>query len=155
MTRLRSERALTLALSERCVQGVSTRAVAAMTAQVCGVELTSPQVRRVATQLDAALEQGRTCFLAICRYLWLDARDEKVRSDGQAHDAAELITMGLQDDGKRAIFCRRSQRYSMPHWMPGTDILACLRSSRSVYNIFRRCLCWTMTCWNQLPLTHV
>jgi len=100
---LRSERALTLALAEMYVQGVSTRKVAAITAQVCGLELTATQVSRAAAQLDAALEQRRTRPLAACRYLWLDARYEKVRIDGQARDAAVLIAMGLRDDGKRVI----------------------------------------------------
>ncbi|MFQ3633094.1 IS256 family transposase [Roseiflexus sp.] len=100
---LHRERALTLALSERYVQGVSTRKAAAITAQLCGVALTSPQVSRAAVQLDAALEQRRTRPLASCRYLLLDARYEKVRIDGQARDAAVLIAMGIRDDGKRAI----------------------------------------------------
>jgi putative transposase len=100
---LRSERALTLALAEMYVQGVSTRKVAAITEQLCGVELTSTQVSRAAAQLDAALEQWRTRPLDVCRYLLLDARYEKVRIDGQVRDAAVLIAMGIRDDGKRAI----------------------------------------------------
>ncbi len=100
---LRSERALTLALAEMYVQGVSTRKVAAITEQLCGVELTSTQVSRAAAQLDAALEQWRTRPLDACRYVWLDARYEKVRIDGQVRDAAVLIAMGLRDDGKRVI----------------------------------------------------
>lgn len=43
---LRSEQALTLALAEMYVQGVSTRNVAAITEQLCGVELTSTQVNK-------------------------------------------------------------------------------------------------------------
>lgn len=100
---LRSERALTLALAEMYVQGVSTRNVAAITEQLCGVELTSTQVSRAAAQLDAALDQWRTRPLDACRYLLLDARDENVRIDGQVRDAAVLIAMGVRDDGKRAI----------------------------------------------------
>ncbi len=57
---LRSERALTLALADMDVQGVATRKVAAIPAQVCGVELTATQVSRAAAQLDAALEPWRT-----------------------------------------------------------------------------------------------
>ena len=38
---LRSERALTLALAEMYVQGVSTRKVKAITEQLCGVEVSS------------------------------------------------------------------------------------------------------------------
>jgi len=100
---LRSERALTLALAEMYVQGVSTRKVAAITEQLCGVELTSTQVSRAAAQLDAALEQWRTRLLDTCRYVLLDARYEKVRIDGQVRDAAVLIAMGIRADGKRAI----------------------------------------------------
>ena len=100
---LRSERALTLALAEMYVQGVSTRKVAAITEQLCGVELTSTQVSRAAAQLDAALEQWRTRPLDACRYLLLDARYEKVRIDGQVRDAAVLSAMGIRADGKRVI----------------------------------------------------
>jgi transposase-like protein len=100
---LRSKRALTLALAEMYVQGVSTRKVAAITEQLCGVELTSTQVSRAAAQLDAALEPWRTRPLDVCRYLLLDARYEKVRIDGQVRDAAVLIAMGIRADGKRAI----------------------------------------------------
>src|SRR5262245_4431439 len=49
---LRSERALRLALAEMYVQGVSTRKVAAITEQLCGVELSSMQVSRAAAQLE-------------------------------------------------------------------------------------------------------
>ena len=45
---LRSERALTLALAEMYVQGVSTRKVAAITEQLCGVQLDSMRVSRAA-----------------------------------------------------------------------------------------------------------
>jgi transposase-like protein len=85
------------------VQGVSTRNVAAITEQLCGVELTSMQVSRAAAQLDSSLQQWRTRPLAMCRYLMLDARYEKVRIDGQVRDAAVLLALGVRADGKRAI----------------------------------------------------
>ena len=44
---LRSERALKLTLAEMYVQGVSTRKVAAITEQLCGVEVSSAQVSSV------------------------------------------------------------------------------------------------------------
>lgn len=100
---LRSERALTLALAEMYVQGVSTRKVAAITEQLCGVELSSMQVSRAAAQLDTVLEQWRSRPLGRCVYLYLDARYEKVRVDGQVRDAAVLLAMGVQADGKRTI----------------------------------------------------
>jgi len=100
---LRSERALTIALAEMYVQGVATRKVAAITEQLCGVELTSTQVSRAAAQLDAVLEQWRTRPLGETPYLYLDARYEKVRMDGQVRDAAVLLAMGVRADGKRAL----------------------------------------------------
>ena len=45
---IRSERALKLAVAEMYVQGVSTRKVAAITEQLCGLEVTSSQVSRAA-----------------------------------------------------------------------------------------------------------
>lgn len=100
---LRSERALTLALAEMYVQGVSTRKVAAITEQLCGVELSSSQVSRAAAQLDAVLEGWRTRPLPVVPYLYLDARYEKVRQDGQVRDAAVLIASGVDAAGKRQI----------------------------------------------------
>lgn len=43
---LRSERALTMALAEMYVQGVSTRKVKAITEKLCGTEVSSSQVSR-------------------------------------------------------------------------------------------------------------
>jgi transposase-like protein len=100
---LRSERALTLALAEMYVQGVSTRKVAAITEQLCGVELSSMQVSRAAAQLDEVLERWRTRPLGVTPYVLLDARYEKVRIDGQVRDAAVLLAMGITADGKRTI----------------------------------------------------
>lgn len=100
---LRSERALTLALAEMYVQGVSTRKVAAITEQLCGVELDSMQVSRAAQHLDEQLERWRNRHLGKMRYLFLDARYEKVRIDGQVRDAAVLLAMGVGEDGKRAL----------------------------------------------------
>ena len=41
--------------------------------------------------------------LGVYRYLYLDARYEKVRVDGQVRDAAVLIASGVNEDGKRAV----------------------------------------------------
>ncbi len=100
---LRSERALTLALAEMYVQGVSTRKVAAITEQWCGCEVTSVQVSRAAAQLDTVLAAWRERPLPACPYLYLDARYEKVRQDGQVRDAAVLIATGVDQDGKRHV----------------------------------------------------
>src|SRR5919205_633857 len=100
---VRSERALKLALAEMYVQGVSTRKVAAITEQLCGFEVSSTQVSRAAAELDAVLDAWRTRTLAVYRYLYLDARYENVRQDGQVRDAAVLIASGVDAQGKRAV----------------------------------------------------
>ena len=100
---LRSERALTLALAEMYVQGVSTRRVAAITAKLCGTSVSSTQVSRAAAMLDEVLEAWRTQPLGETVYLYLDARYEKVRIDGQIRDAAILMGAGVSQDGKRRI----------------------------------------------------
>lgn len=100
---LRSERALTLALAEMYVQGVSTRRVAAITEQLCGTAVSSMQVSRASEKLDEVLEAWRTRPLGEIVYLYLDARYEKVRMDGQIRDAAILIASGVGRDGKRRI----------------------------------------------------
>ena len=98
-----SERALTLALAEMYVQGVSTRKVAKITEQLCGCAVSSTQVSHAASQLDTILEQWRNRPLGACLYLYLDARYEKVRIDGQVRDAAVLIASAVKADGKRQI----------------------------------------------------
>lgn len=100
---VRSERALKLALAEMYVQGVSTRKVAAITEELCGFEVSSAQVSRATTDLDRVLVAWRTRPLGTHPYLYLDARYEKVRQDGQVRDAAVLIASGVDDTGKRAI----------------------------------------------------
>jgi putative transposase len=100
---LRSERALTLALAEMYVQGVSTRRVKTIVEQLCGTSISSSQVSRASAQLDETLEAWRNRPLDVIRYLYLDARYEKVRMDGQIRDAAILIASGVAPDGKRQI----------------------------------------------------
>jgi len=100
---LRSERALTLSLAEMYVQGVSTRKVKAITEQLCGTAISSSQVSRAASQLDQVLESWRNRPLGEFVYLYLDARYEKVRVDGQIRDVAILIASGVDPQGKRHI----------------------------------------------------
>ncbi len=79
------------------------RKVAAITEQLCGVELSSTQVSRAAAQRDGMLEAWRNRPLGVVPYLYLDARYEKVRQAGQVRDAAVLIASGVSADGKRQI----------------------------------------------------
>lgn len=99
----RSERALTLTLAEMYVQGVSTRKVAAVIEQLCGTSISSSQVSRATGLLDETLTAWRNRPLGQIVYLYLDARYEKVRQDGQIRDAAILIASGVDLTGKRQI----------------------------------------------------
>jgi putative transposase len=99
----RSERALTLTLAEMYVQGVSTRKVSAIVEQLCGASVSSTLVSKAAAQLDETLEAWRNQPLGEFRYLFLDARYEKVRQTGQVRDAAILLAVGVGSDGKRHI----------------------------------------------------
>lgn len=100
---LRSERALKLALAEMYVQGVSTLKVARITEELCGVEVTSTQVSRAAAELDSALSAWRDRPLGMSPYLFLDARYEKVRRNGSVQDAAVLIAVGVDVEGRRQV----------------------------------------------------
>lgn len=100
---LRSERALTLALAEMYVQGVSTRKVKAITEQLCGVEVSSSQVSRAAAEMDSELETWRERPLGEYPFLFLDAYYEQVREDGQVRHLAILIAVAVTPAGKREI----------------------------------------------------
>lgn len=100
---LRSERALTLALAEMYVQGVSTRKVTAIVEKLCGSSVSSSQVSRAAQLLDETLEAWRQRPLGEMVYLYLDARYEKVRQDGQIRDAAVLIATAVDPSGHRQV----------------------------------------------------
>lgn len=100
---IRSEQALKLALAEMYVQGVSTRKVSAIVEQLCGHSVSSTQVSQCAAKLDTELESWRQRPIESCRYVFLDARYEKVRQGGQVLDCAVLIALGVRADGKRSI----------------------------------------------------
>ena len=99
----RSERALTLTLAEMYVQGVSTRKVSAIVEQLCGSSVSSSVVSKAAGLLDETLEAWRNRPLGEFPYIFLDARYEKVRFDGQVRDAAILTAVGVGLNGKRQI----------------------------------------------------
>lgn len=100
---LRSERALTLALAEMYVQGVSTRKVKAITEQLCGLDVSSSQVSRAAAEMDSELEKWRERALGEYPYLFLDAYYEQVREDGQVRHLAVLVAVAVNLSGKREI----------------------------------------------------
>jgi transposase-like protein len=123
---VRSERALKLAVAEMDVQGVSTRKVAAITEQLCGLEVTSSQVSRAAAVLDEELEKWRDRPLGENSYLILDARYEKVRHGGQVVSCAVLVAIGIDPEGKRSILGTTvSLSEAEVHWR---DFLASLQA---------------------------
>ena len=99
----RSERALKLAVAEMYVQGVSTRKVAAITQELCGLDVSSSQVSRATQLLDEELQQWRNRPLGEVPYLILDARYEKIRHAGAVIDCAVLVAIGITSDGKRSV----------------------------------------------------
>jgi len=100
---VRSERALTTALAEMYVQGVSTRKVSKIVEELCGHKISSSTVSRLATQLDEELERWRQRPLGDVPYLVLDARYEHVRRAGTVVDTALLIAIGITTDGHRTV----------------------------------------------------
>jgi len=113
----RSERALKLAIAEMYVQGVSTRRVAPIAQELCGFDLSSTQVSRVAMILDEELEKFRNRALGHITYLYLDADYQKVRHDGQVRDIAVLKAIGVNKEGYREVLgisCSLSE--AEVHW---------------------------------------
>jgi len=100
---LKSERALRLALAEAYVQGVSTRKMANLTQELCGIEVSSSEVSRAAQALDETLSAWRERPLEAMPYVYLDARYEKVRHGGQVVDCAILLAIGVDHLGKRSV----------------------------------------------------
>lgn len=100
---VRSERALTAALVEMYVCGVSTRKVSRIVEDLCGREVSSSTVSRLTSQLDEELAQWRQRPLGEHPYLILDARYEHVRHAGTVVDVALLIAIGITPDGHRTI----------------------------------------------------
>ena len=114
----RSEKALTIAIAEMYLQGVSTRRVTSIMEELCGLEVTSSQVSRAAAELDEMLEAWRTRELEAISHLVLDARYEKIRHNGVVRSCAVLIAVGVRTrDGKRSVLgCSVSLSEAEVHW---------------------------------------
>ena len=100
---IRSERALTLSLAEMYIQGVSTRKVNEILQGLCGLEITSTEVSRAANLLDDEIGKWKNRPLGKFKYLFFDARYEKVREGGRVLDCAVLVAYGINLQGKREI----------------------------------------------------
>lgn len=101
----RSERALLVACGEMYFQGVSTRNVQKVLEEMCGLDISSATVSRVAAELDEKLSVFRTRRLDHTRwqYLMLDARYEKIRVGDKVISQAVLVTVGFTVEGRREV----------------------------------------------------
>jgi putative transposase len=114
----RTEKALKLAIAEMYVQGVSTRKVASITEELCGMQISSNQVSECAKLLDKELEKFRNRPLkGEYAYTYLDAEYEKIRHSGSVLSMATLIAVGVNAEGKREILGISSKlSEAEPHW---------------------------------------
>jgi len=112
----RAERALKLALAEMYVNGVSTRKVAGVTRELCGIDISSAQVSRAAKALDEELEKWRSRPLGANEYLVLDARYEKIRHGGQVVSAAVLTAIGIRKGIRSVIGVSVGLSEAEVHW---------------------------------------
>ena len=99
----RSVRAVMLAVAEMYIKGVSTREVEAVMREFGIESLSSSQVSRATKMLDEELEAWRTRALGEIKYLFIDARYEKVRIGGVVRDAAVLSAIGIGLDERRRV----------------------------------------------------
>lgn len=100
---IRSERSLKLAIAEMYVKGVSTRRVSDIVEILCGTEVSSSQVSRLAKELDSEVESWRASPIGQIQYLILDARYESVRVGSQVTKQALLLAIGVDYSGERHI----------------------------------------------------
>lgn len=113
----RVEQALKVALAEAYVQGVSTRRMKKLTEELCGKEISSTQVSRLAAVLDKEVMKFKERPLGSYCYLYLDAQYEKVRHEGSVRSLAVLKAIGVKEDGSREVLglsCSLSE--AEVHW---------------------------------------
>jgi transposase-like protein len=70
---------------------------------MCGLDISSTQVSRVAGILDEQLNRWRNRLLGEYPYLVLDAHYEKVRKNGSVLPCAAFTAIGIDADGRREI----------------------------------------------------
>jgi putative transposase len=101
----RNEKALTLALMEMYLEGVSTRKVREVTEELCGTSFSKSTISRLASTLDSELEEWRQRPLEADSYpyLFVDARYEKVRLGSRIVSEGVLVVCALREDGFREI----------------------------------------------------
>lgn len=99
----RACRAVVATLAQMYIQGVSTRDVKKVMAELGLENVSSAQVSRATATLDEELDAWRNRPLGDVPYLILDARYEKVRENGVVIDVALLTAIGITPEGKRRV----------------------------------------------------
>jgi transposase-like protein len=101
----RSEQAFVLAMMEMVVQGVSTRKVAAITEELCGVEVSKSTVSRLCDGLDVRLRAFNERRLDGHKFpfVLVDAMYIKARGEDRVQSKAVLIASGIDAKGYRHV----------------------------------------------------
>jgi hypothetical protein len=101
--RKRSEQALLSVVQQAYVCGVSTRRVDQLVESL-GLRVSRSEVSRICAGLDEQVEAFRTRPLeGRYRYLFLDAKVEKVRDGGRVQRKCVVIAHGVHETGRREI----------------------------------------------------
>jgi putative transposase len=101
--RKRSEQALVSVIQEAVVQGVSTRKIENVLAELGIAGVSAAQVSQLCTTLDEKVRQFRERRLGESRYVWVDAVYEKVREDERVESMAVVIATGVNPQGRREV----------------------------------------------------
>jgi putative transposase len=102
--RRRAEQALVAVVQEAYVNGVSTRKVDRLVAQLGLQNMSKDQVSRLCRGLDEQVRVFRERPLeGAYPYLWLDAKVERVREPGGVRHKALVIAYGVHHSGRREV----------------------------------------------------
>ena len=99
----RTDRALVCTIAEMYVNGVSTRKVEKVAAEMGFEQLSSSQVSRMCATLDEEVAGLRSARFSGVRfpYLWLDATYIKCRTNGHVANEAVVTAIAAGEDGSR------------------------------------------------------
>src|SRR4051812_45846315 len=101
--RRRAEQALVAFVQEAYVNGVSTRKVDRVVEQL-GVRMSKDQVSALCARLDEHVTAFRERPLdGAYPYLWVDAKQEKVRDGAHVVSKAVVIAYGVHESGRREV----------------------------------------------------
>jgi putative transposase len=85
------------------INGVSTRRVSEIVEKLCGAEISSTQVSKVAQLPDEEIEAWRNREIGETKYLIPNATYESVRMCVSVVSGAVLVAVGVTSEGRRRI----------------------------------------------------